>query len=466
MKILLIAPASGKWQHVGRSRIFGGKAFRFSLLSLLSVAAETPEDAEIQIVDEQIEDIPWDADVDLVGITCMTAIAPRAYEIAGHFRNRGIPVVLGGMHPTLCPDEAIQHADAIVSGDAEGVWQKVLVDVSNGSLKGIYRSKQRPSLAGLKRPPRHLLSAEKYATINAVQATRGCPHGCDFCSIAVFNGRTQRQRPVEEVIAEIRELPGRMFIFVDDNLTADPEYAKRLFTQLQPLRKTWVTQSTLAITKDPDLVRLMAKSGCVGLFVGLETFAEVNLTSVNKTCHHVDEYRQAIDLLHRYGIVVEAGIVFGFDGDGPEVFRRTMQVLEVLEVDLIQASIFTPLPGTPRATQLAGRVFDHQWANYDFHHVVFQPARMRCEQLQAGDDWVTRRFYSPWHIVRRLVGHLRRPRAWASLPFLAAVNFAYLGRVLRWHIRGRDPAAASEPRVRPRLGQQGFGDDYPEYCTR
>lgn len=279
-------------------------------------------------------------------------------------------------------------------------------------------------------------------------------------------GRTQRQRPVEEVIAEIRELPGRMFIFVDDNLTADPEYAKRLFTQLQPLRKTWVTQSTLAITKDPDLVRLMATSGCVGLFVGLETFAEVNLTSVNKTCHHVDEYRRAIDLLHRYGIVVEAGIVFGFDGDGPEVFRRTMQVLEVLEVDLIQASIFTPLPGTPRATQLAGRVFDHQWANYDFHHVVFQPARMRCEQLQAGHDWVTRRFYSPWHIVRRLVGHLRRPRAWASLPFLAAVNFAYLGRVLRWHIRGRDPAAASEPRVRPRLGQQGFGDDYPEYCTR
>lgn len=455
MKILLIAPASGKWQHVGRSRVFGGKAFRFSLLSLLSVAAESPEDADIQIVDEQIEKIPWDADVDVVGITCMTAAAPRAYEIARHFRGRGIPVVLGGMHPTLCPDEAIQHADAIVTGDAEGVWQKVLADVSRGCLEGIYRNEQQRFLAGLKRPPRHLLSAQEYATINAVQATRGCPHGCDFCAIAAFNGRTQRQRPVEEVIAEVKDLHGRMFIFVDDNLTADPEYAKKLFTALKPLRKSWVTQSTLAITKDSELVRLMADSGCIGLFVGLETFVEDNLTSVNKTCHRVEEYRQAIQLLHRHGIAVEAGIVFGFDGDRPEVFRRTLETLDDLEVDMIQVSIFTPLPGTPRAKLLAGRVFDRQWANYDFHHVVFQPASMRPEELQAGHDWVTRQFYRPWHILRRLFRHLRRPRSLASLPYVAAVNAAYLGRVLRWHIRGRDPAAHRSESSRERFALHG-----------
>jgi len=440
MKILLIAPASGKWQHVGRNRAFSGKVFRFSLLSLLSVAAESPDDADIKIVDEQIEDIPWNADVDLVGITCMTAVAPRAYEIAQHFRQRGIPVVLGGMHPTLCPNEAIRHADAIVVGDAEGVWQKVLVDASRGCLQGIYRNERPPSLARLKRPPRQLLSAQKYATINAVQATRGCPHGCDFCAIAAFNGRTQRQRPVEEVIAEIEDLPGRTFIFVDDNLTADCEYARSLFSALKPLRKRWVTQSTLAITKDPELVRLMAESGCIGLFVGLETFAEGNLASVNKTCHRVEEYRQAIRLLHRHGIAVEAGIVFGFDGDSPEVFRQTLEMLDDLEVDMIQASIFTPLPGTPRAKLLAGRVFDREWANYDFHHVVFQPANMRPSDLQVGHDWVSRQFYSPWRIFRRLFRHLRRPRALASLPYLTAVNMAYYGRIHCWHIRGRDPA--------------------------
>ena len=449
MKILLIAPASGKWRHVGRSRLCSGKTFRFSMLSLLSVAAESPEDAIIQIVDEQIEDIPWDADVDLVGITCMTALAPRAYEIAQHFRQRNIPVVLGGMHPTLCPDEAIRHADAIVAGEAEGVWQKVLADVSRGRLRGIYRNERPQSLAGLKEPPRHLLKNDKYGTINAVQATRGCPHGCDFCAVAAFSQRTQRQRPVEEVIAEVKQLPGRMFVFVDDNLTADREYAKRLFSALVPLRKRWVTQSTLAIADDPEMVRLMADAGCIGIFVGLETFSENNLESVNKTCHRVEQYREAIRLLHRHGIGVQAGIVFGFDGDDPTVFRRTLEVLDDLAIDMIQVSIFTPLPGTPRAKLLAERVFDRDWANYDFHHAVFEPAKMRASELQAGHDWVTRQFYRPWRIVRRLIRHLGRPRALAALPYLAAVNAGYYGRVVRWGIRGSDPARQRPYRDRP-----------------
>ena len=456
MKILLIAPSSGKWRHVGRRRLFGGKTFRFSMLSLLSVAAECPEDTDIQIVDEQIEDIPWDADVDLVGITCMTALAPRAYEIAGHFRRRKIPVVLGGMHPTLCADEAILHADAIVAGEAEGEWQKVLADVSRGCLRGIYRNERPPSLAGVKEPPRHLLSDGKYATINAVQATRGCPHGCDFCAVAAFSQRTQRQRPVEEVVAEVGQLSGRMFVFVDDNLTADRDYAKRLFSALKPLRKRWVTQSTLAIADDPEMVRLMADAGCIGIFVGLETFSEKNLESVNKTCHRVEQYREAIRLLHRHGIGVQAGIVFGFDGDDPTVFRRTLKVLDDLGIDMIQVSIFTPLPGTPRARLIADRVLDRNWANYDFHHAVFEPGNMRPSDLRAGHDWVTRQFYRPWRIVRRLLRHLVRPRALAALPYMAVVNAGYYGRVVRWGIRGNDPAGQS-----PSIAKQTAMPDQP-----
>jgi radical SAM superfamily enzyme YgiQ (UPF0313 family) len=451
MKILLIAPASGKWRHVGRRRLLNGRTFRFSLLSLLSVAAESPSDADIRIVDEQIDEIPWDADVDLVGITCMTALAPRAYEIAQRFRDRHIPVVLGGVHPTLCPEEAAQHADAIVVGEAEGVWRQVVADASAGRLQRTYRN-ELPPLDGLKRPPRHLLSAGKYATINAVQATRGCPHGCDFCAIAAFNRHTQRQRPVEEVIAEIRDLPSRGFMFVDDNLTADRDYAKSLFAALKPLRKRWVAQSTLAITDDPGLVQLMADAGCAGIFAGLETFSGENLGSVNKTCHRVGQYREAIQVLHRHGITVEAGIVFGFDGDGPDVFRRTLKMLDDLEVDLIQVSIFTPLPGTPRATLLADRVFDRDWADYDFHHAVFQPAKMSARDLQAGHDWVTYQFYRPWRILRRLWRHVRRPGAWASVPYLANVNAAYRGRTRRWQIRGWDPAENAPAHWLPTLG--------------
>lgn len=444
MRILLIAPASGEWRHVGRHRFLNGRTFRFSLLSLLSVAAESPPEADVEIVDEQLDDIPWDADVDLVGITCMTALAPRAFEIAHRFRERRIPVVLGGMHPTLCPEEAIRHADAIVVGEAEGIWDQVVADVSLNRLKQVYRNEQ-PSLDGLKRPPRSLLPAAKYAPINAVQATRGCPHGCDFCAVSAFSGRTQRQRPVEEVAAEVSDLPSRAFIFVDDNLTADRDYAKQLFAALKPLRKYWVTQSTLAIADDPEFVRLMAAAGCIGIFAGLETFSSENLGSVKKTCHRVEQYREAIRLLHRRGITVEAGIVFGFDGDGPDVFRRTLTTLDDLEVDLIQVSIFTPLPGTPRARLLADRIFNRDWSDYDFHHAVFQPARMSPRDLQAGHDWVTHQFYRPWRILRRLWRQLRRPGAWASLVYLAAVNAAYFGRTVGWKIRGWDPTPNSVP---------------------
>ena len=202
MKIMLIAPASGNWHRVGRRRIFNGKTFRFSLLSLLSVAAETPSYASVEIIDEQVDAIPWEAPIDLVGITSMTAAAARTYELAARFRARNIPVVLGGMHPTFCVQETLQHADAVVVGDAEGIWPQVVADARDGRLKGIYRNTTFPDLQGLKQPPRHLLENKKYATVHAVQATRGCCNRCDFCAVSAFHQHTHRQRPVAEVIQE------------------------------------------------------------------------------------------------------------------------------------------------------------------------------------------------------------------------------------------------------------------------
>ncbi|MCP4351527.1 MAG: B12-binding domain-containing radical SAM protein [Desulfobacterales bacterium] len=439
MKLMLIAPASGKWQKVAETKLFNGRLFRFSLLSLLSVAAETPPDTEIQIVDEQIENIPWDAEVDLVGITCMTATAPRAYEISRRFRQQNIPVVLGGMHPTLCPDEAIQNADAIVTGDAEDIWKKVISDARAGSMQGRYCNNSLHSLKNLKPPPRNLLKSKKYATVYAHQATRGCPHGCDFCSISVFNNKVQRQRPVEEVVNEIAQIPERFFLFIDDNLTADREYARRLFNALIPLKKLWVTQSTLSLADDPDFVRLAAEAGCTGLFVGLETFSDHNLNAVNKAFNHVEKYREAIELLHSHGIGIEAGIVFGFDGDRPDVFERTLNLLDKLEVDAIQVSVFTPIPGTSRFESMKDRIFNRNWSDYDFHNVVFQPRRMSAQALQAGHDWVTYEFYRPWRIARRLLRHIRRPRGFLTLPYVAAINLAYYGRITRWGIKGRNP---------------------------
>jgi radical SAM superfamily enzyme YgiQ (UPF0313 family) len=456
MKILLIAPSSGKWRKVAKTGMFNGKTFRFSLLSLLSVAAETPPDADVKIIDEQIDDIPFNADVDLVGITCMTAVAPRAYEIAARFMARRIPVVLGGMHPTLNPDEALQHATAIVAGDAEGIWPEVVEDAKKGRLSGIYKNDMPHLLAGVKTPPRNLLDRRHYSTVHAVQATRGCPHGCEFCAVSAFNQKTHRKRPVEEVAAEIERIRDRFIIFVDDNLTADREYAESLFKALIPLKKKWVSQSTLAIADDPDFVRLAAESGCVGLFVGLETFSEKNLASVGKSCHRVNQYRKAIRRFHSAGIAVEAGIVFGFEGDTPDVFAHTLGILDRLEVDAVQVSILTPLPGTPAFQKMKGRIHDHDWSNYDFHHAVFKPKRMSSEELQTGHDWVTRQFYRPWRIIRRLWRHLKRPGGLFTLKYVAGINMAYYGRISKWRIRGWNPASTkdgSQIRLHPYAAQ-------------
>jgi radical SAM superfamily enzyme YgiQ (UPF0313 family) len=434
MKILLIAPASGRWHGVARRRLCSGRTFRFSLLSLLTVAAETPTSDEVTIIDEQVEPVPGDLRPDLVGITAMTAAAPRAYALADGFRRRGVPVVLGGMHPTFLPDEALAHADAVCAGEAEGVWPSIVEDARRSRLGGVYRAPGPIDLTHLRPPPRHLLRRRHYGTVQAVQATRGCPHACSFCSVSAFHGGRIRRRPVPDVVHEVARLPGRFVLFVDDNLTADRDYLRELLLGLRPLGKQWMTQSTLALTDDEPLVALAAEAGCLGLFVGLETFSEPSLDASGKSFHRAREYEDRVCLLHAHGIGVEAGVVFGFPGDGPDVFRATVERLDEIAVDAVQISVLTPLPGTPLFEQLGPRIVERDWERYDYHHAVFEPRGMSPAVLQAGHDWATREFYRPWRITRRLARMARRPRGLRVMPYAVAVNAAYWGRVRSWQI--------------------------------
>ena len=416
MKILLVLPAGESVRVTRENPSVPRRAMlRFSVLPLTVVAALTPREHEVRIVDENVEPLDLDADCDVVGVTFMTALAPRAYAIAAEFRRRGRLVVGGGYHATLCPEDAAPHFDALVLGDAEGAWERLLTDFQHGKLQKIYRQTelvtpgQADAGACLQTPiPRRDLlthTARCYATINAVQAGRGCRHNCRYCSVTVFHGRKYRRRPVADVIAELKTLP-RNFIFVDDNIIAEREYTLELFRALAPLRKRWVSQCSILIADDAELLQAARAAGCCGLFIGVETASDANLAAMNKQFNQTGSYADRLRKIHRAGIGVVAGMIVGMDADEPAVFRRTLQFLQGTSIDALQLNILTPLPGTPLFQDMdsAGRVTDRNWGHYDYRHVVFQPARMTAEELQAGADWLYAQFYrldrTLWRFVR------------------------------------------------------------------
>ncbi len=437
MNILLIAPAAGNWRKIAKRSFFNGKTFRFSMLSLLSVAALSPKNAKIAIVDEQTEDIP-EGDFDLVGITAMTAVAPRAYALCDHFRSRGIPVVMGGYHASLNTDEALEHADAVVSGPAYGAWEQLCADVQAGRpLTRVYYG--NPAATPPVHLPRHLIAKDQYVTVSATFATLGCTNHCQFCSINRFHSGQRHSRSVADMVSELKAMPDDFFVFVDDNLTQDRPYALELFKALETAGKRWITQVSIDIADDDELLSAMRTAGCMGVFVGLETFNEENLHLQDKEFNKPAHYRDAVAKFHDHGMYVEAGVIVGFDADDANVFRNTLRMLDWVRIDAIQLAILTPLPGTALHDAMASRIIDHDWEHYDFRHAVFAPKHMSAAALQAGADWIIRRFYSPWHILRRV------PR-WAAIPgglrncaYILALNLAYYGRVRRFHIGGYDP---------------------------
>ncbi len=439
MRILLIAPASGRWRGLGKTRFFNGKTFRFSMLSLLSVAALTPDHHAITLVDEQVSDIPWDTPFDLVGLTVMTATAPRAYEISRRFREHGVPVVLGGFHPTFNIAEALQHADAVVAGPAGDAWPELLKDLRAGVLRSVYRGNPHREIPLAL--PRHLLDRSKYVSIQTCTATLGCRNTCAFCSIAAFYKGQRYTRDIDEIVSHLRSFDDRFFLFVDDNLTQDRDYAMRLFDAIAPLGKQWGTQASIEIADDPELLRAMTRAGCVGVFIGLESFSERALCSQHKTLKSPHLYKQAVETLHRHGMVVEAGLIFGFDTDAPDVFETTLHVLDEIGIDAMQASILTPLPGTPLFEKMRDRIVDSDWEHYDYKWAVFEPALMSREDLRGGLEWINKRFYSPWRIAKRLRRWLSMPSGLGRFHVPLLLNVAYWGRQFRFHVKGYNPGA-------------------------
>lgn len=402
MRIVLISPKGPLYRR--RGGIFR-KSLRYAPLTLPTLVSLIPTDlpCEVKILDEGVEDIPDDLEADLVGMTVITGSAPRAYELSSRFRARGIPVVLGGPHVTLVPEDAAPHADSIVVGYAEDTWPELLRDFAARRMKARYDQAPDFDLAGRPRVDRSLLTQRRYATSHVFEATRGCVHGCEFCVVPFAWGRSPYQKPVEEVTAEIASTGARQAIFIDLNLIADQAYATRLFEALIPLRIQWYGLVTSLIGARPELLDLAARSGCKGLLIGLETISKPGLREVRKGFNHPTEYKELVHALHARGISLMGTFVFGLDDDGPEVFEATARFVDEAGIDLPRYAILTPFPGTRLFDRFAGegRILTRNWELYDGQHVVFQPARMSVADLQEGASRAWRQSYSLASIARR-----------------------------------------------------------------
>ncbi|HEX4966530.1 MAG TPA: radical SAM protein [Thermoanaerobaculia bacterium] len=421
MRIVLISPKGPLYRH--RGGIFR-KSLRYMPLTLTTLAALVPAEleAELRLIDEGIEEVdPAAIDADLVGLTVITGTAVRAYELAAGFRERGIPVVLGGPHVTLVPEDSQPHADAIVTGYAEESWPQLLRDFAAGRLRPRYDQRPGLSLAGLPFPRRDLLPRKRFLTDNVFEATRGCIHKCDFCVVPAAWGQKPYQKPVAEIVADVRQMRARKLIFVDLNLIADRDYAAELFEALIPLKVQWYGLATVMLGDDPHLLALAQKSGCKGILMGLESISRDNLRDAKKGFNSPERYQELVATLHRHGIALQGCFVFGLDHDTPEIFLETARFAVAARIDLPRFAVVTPFPGTAlfRRLEGEGRILTRNWELYDGQHVVFQPAQMSVEQLQKGIETAWAHAYSVPAMWKRLMSSP------SPLPVRIGTNLGY-----------------------------------------
>lgn len=402
MKIALLSPAGAMHRYNGLFH----KGLHYAPITLALLAALVPKElnAEVKIYDETAEAIPLDLDVDVVAITCITGTASRCYKYADYFRNKGIKVILGGVHPSLLPDEAMEHADSVIVGLGEDSFPRALIDAKNNNLKKIYREEKCTDIANRPLPRKDLLKKKKYISLNTVEAVRGCNHSCTFCAYPSAFGKKVIKRPVQDVIDEIKSFKGKEVLFPDVNLIADISYAKELFTALIPLKKWWFGLTTTAIGYNEELLEIFEKSGCKGLLVGFESVNQETQENINKGVNKVSEYRNLMEKLHNHGIMVMGCFAFGSDEDNKDVFKRTVDLCIEAKIDLPRFSIITPFPATEfyRELESENRIVDKDWSMYDVEHCVYKPKNMTKEELEEGIAWAWKEAYSIKNIFRRL----------------------------------------------------------------
>ena len=457
MKLLLISPnnpynifrvpemfkIAGKlspWMQVGARAAFPG-------LNLAIIAAITPPDVEVQIIDESVEPVDFDTDAELIGITGMTNMAPVGYAMADEFRRRGKKVVMGGVHVTVCPDEAQQHADCVVVGEAEPIWHQLIEDFRRGELKPRYRPPQLFDMKGYGIPRRDLLRYDKYLFPSTLETGRGCPFDCEFCSVSRTAGRGYRFRPTDEVLRDVDSLRNRWVFFVDDIINGHRQHALQLFRALKGKGIRWAGQATVLIARDEELLEAAVEAGCCGLFIGFETFSSPNLKKLGKPDNWRERFFQACEALHKKRVAIWGGFVFGLDTDTVDGLAETVKLAAQAKLEFAQFSRLTPLPGTAQWKQFEtqDRLIEFDWSKYNFQHVVYRPKLISADELNAAvrDAWF--QFYSPKSVARRLMGN--RPPVTKGNLILWALNLGITRIVSKYASDHQVRSAAMAPSV-------------------
>jgi radical SAM superfamily enzyme YgiQ (UPF0313 family) len=424
MKILLISPERER----KKEEAF---LFRLGFLNLPYVAAVTPSDVEVRIIDEAYEKINFDEKVDLVGITAQTPVAPRAYQIAEEFRKQGVTVVMGGVHASILPEEALQHVDTVLIGEAEATWPQLLNDFHQGRLQRIYRSNGWVEGNSIPVPRRELLNHRLYFPLKLLETTRGCPHRCNFCQVSRFFGNRYRTRPLQEITRELdvmfgpgpvmslwakrlfssisKDLPyflkRRLLYIIDNNVVSNKQFTLGLLSLIKAYDLLWWGHAPVSIAADDKLLKLFAASGCIAINIGFESLSSVNLKRIKKGFNKPSHYSEAIRKIHGHGIGIMGTFIVGLDEDDPGVFQRIIDFIAENQLDWALAFIMTPYPGTESFERLEkeGRIMHRDWERYDSLNVVYQPLLMSAEELERGMRRIWKEIFSLRSIFHRVI---------------------------------------------------------------
>ncbi len=374
-------------------------------VTLPVLAAYTPKDIDLRVYEESVEDIDFNEEFDLVGISVLTSSFQRAREISEEYSDNGTKVVWGGIHPTIMPEESKKYADSIIKYNGELAWRNVLSDFKNGRLKEEYIG-QMPIERIL--PERNILSGKSFFSFATVETSRGCPYSCDYCSTPLLNGGKFQKFSIDSVIHDIQSIDSNFIFFVDDNLLGNKKHAKELFERMKGLGKSWLSQASIHIAEDDELLKAAVEAGCKGLYIGFESVYQGSLDESRKN-NNVSKYSDLIKKIHDYGIAIEGGFIFGFDSDDKSVFEKTIDFVDKTKIDSPNYHVLTPYPGTPlfERLKLEGRIITQDWSKYNTGNVVFRPKQMTSGELLEGYNWIHDETYGLSNIFRRVISSKR-----------------------------------------------------------